>query len=545
MKPTLSVCMIVKNEEKVLGRCLESIVDIADEIIVVDTGSSDRTKQIASKYTNKLYDFMWVDDFSKARNFAASKAKGNWLLALDADEYVDRESFKKLKAKLEKNSLEYNIVGLQIVSFVGDKGINTALNYHERLYKNDPNIYYVRSIHEVLKHNESKEKAGIIDFQIFHTGYLSDTMISKDKSSRNLTLLLDKKDKDPMDYFFIANEYRNLNKLDMAIKYYQKAYSLKPSIDHDWVKKTLLFLAETLHRRNRGKEALEILKSCVEIYPNIVDYKYLGGAIYFDLKQYESSKDIFEEILMQKENLIADSSIDYLEMSPLKYLGEIYEKEGEIQKAVKSYSRALSLNQTDDQMWIKLISLLSNHATLKELSDFLNNNMLNKNTMTPIKVIRILLAVPNQNVQKLSRSLMDEALTPTQYDGLLLKNLLLDNCVDDVVEYFLNKNGYQAIEILATGIFNIIDFILVTLNRNIEEFKKFLNEVKYDQPLNNLYKLLFEKNPNKLNETEESLFIKVIEQAKVLDDKNTIEKLYEKRVFLTKESRERVMEVLQ
>lgn len=67
---TISLCMIVKNEEKVLARCLDSIADLMDEIIIVDTGSSDNTKEIAKKYTDKIYDFAWIDDFSAARNYS-------------------------------------------------------------------------------------------------------------------------------------------------------------------------------------------------------------------------------------------------------------------------------------------------------------------------------------------------------------------------------------------------------------------------------------------------------------------------------------------
>src|SRR5690625_4581747 len=82
MDKLLSVCMIVKNEEKVLERCLESIHGIADEIVIVDTGSTDKTKEIATKYTDKLYDFKWINDFSKARNYAASKAIGEWIFVI-------------------------------------------------------------------------------------------------------------------------------------------------------------------------------------------------------------------------------------------------------------------------------------------------------------------------------------------------------------------------------------------------------------------------------------------------------------------------------
>ncbi|MDE6896493.1 MAG: glycosyltransferase family 2 protein, partial [Lachnospiraceae bacterium] len=86
---TISLCMIVKNEEAVLGRCLDSVKDAVDEIIIVDTGSSDRTKEIAAEYTDKIYDFEWVNDFSAARNEAFSKAEMDYCMWLDADDILE------------------------------------------------------------------------------------------------------------------------------------------------------------------------------------------------------------------------------------------------------------------------------------------------------------------------------------------------------------------------------------------------------------------------------------------------------------------------
>ena len=98
---TISLCMIVKNEEKVLRRCLDSVADLVEELVIVDTGSTDATKQIAAGYANaKVYDFEWVDDFSAARNFAFSKATQEYIYSADADEVLDeenRERFRLLK----------------------------------------------------------------------------------------------------------------------------------------------------------------------------------------------------------------------------------------------------------------------------------------------------------------------------------------------------------------------------------------------------------------------------------------------------------------
>ncbi len=93
---TISLCMIVKNEEKVLKRCLDSVRDLVDEMIIVDTGSTDRTKEIAASYPGaKIYDFTWVDDFAKARNFAFSKATCDYIYSADADEEINEENRKK------------------------------------------------------------------------------------------------------------------------------------------------------------------------------------------------------------------------------------------------------------------------------------------------------------------------------------------------------------------------------------------------------------------------------------------------------------------
>ena len=102
---TISLSMIVKNEEDVLARCLDSVKDIVDEIIIVDTGSIDKTKEIAKEYTDKIFDFKWIDDFSAARNYSFSKASKDYIFWLDADDIIleeDKEKLKQLKQDLDK-----------------------------------------------------------------------------------------------------------------------------------------------------------------------------------------------------------------------------------------------------------------------------------------------------------------------------------------------------------------------------------------------------------------------------------------------------------
>lgn len=151
---TISLCMIVKNEEAVLKRCLDSIADLMDEIIIIDTGSKDRTKEIAASYTSKIYDFKWTNDFSAARNFSFSKAGMNYIYTADADEILDetnRERFLRLKSVLLP---EIEIVQMK---YVTESEFNTVLNskkeYRPKLFKRLRTFTWIDPIHETVRLN--------------------------------------------------------------------------------------------------------------------------------------------------------------------------------------------------------------------------------------------------------------------------------------------------------------------------------------------------------------------------------------------------------
>ena len=143
----ISLCMIVKNEEKLLLRCLNSVKEFVDEIVIVDTGSTDNTKQIALDFGCKVFDFEWCDDFSSARNFAFSKATGNYLLWLDADDVVPEDTLKQLiqiKHNLSKDTymMKYD------VAFCCGK--TTFSYYRERILKNCGSAHWQGNVHECI-----------------------------------------------------------------------------------------------------------------------------------------------------------------------------------------------------------------------------------------------------------------------------------------------------------------------------------------------------------------------------------------------------------
>lgn len=149
---TISLCMIVKNEERILSRCLDSYRDTYDELIIVDTGSTDRTKEIAANYTDKIYDFQWIDDFSAARNYAFSKANCEYIFSADADEELDDFNRNKLINLKDAILPEIDIVQMYYVN-IGD--VNMVYNFEKelrpKLFKRLRTFNWISPIHETVR----------------------------------------------------------------------------------------------------------------------------------------------------------------------------------------------------------------------------------------------------------------------------------------------------------------------------------------------------------------------------------------------------------
>ena len=147
---TISLCMIVKNEEAVLERCLKSAKDFADEIIIVDTGSTDKTLEIAKKYTDKIFHFKWINDFSAARNFAFKKATMDYQMWLDADDVISEDSAKKIK-KLKSILMEdVDMVTMRYITHFDENGLPVASSTRERLLKTSKKYKWIDPVHECI-----------------------------------------------------------------------------------------------------------------------------------------------------------------------------------------------------------------------------------------------------------------------------------------------------------------------------------------------------------------------------------------------------------
>jgi glycosyltransferase involved in cell wall biosynthesis/Tfp pilus assembly protein PilF len=189
-EPRLSVCLIAKNEEKFLGQCLRSIRDVANQIVVVDTGSTDRTVAIAQEHGAEVHHFTWSDDFSAARNAALEHATGDWVLVLDADEELSPEGIADLKQAMNTaNTISWR---LPIV----DAGRETeGCTYVPRLFRNAPGLFYISRVHEQVfssvevRREEWNLATGVGTAKLIHHGYTTEVIKDRNKIARNLRLL--------------------------------------------------------------------------------------------------------------------------------------------------------------------------------------------------------------------------------------------------------------------------------------------------------------------------------------------------------------------
>ena len=257
---TISVCMIVKNEEKNLAACLECLKKIADEIIIVDTGSTDGTKEIAMQYTDKLYDFTWVDDFSAARNFAFSKAAMDYIYSVDADERLDEENQAKFLALKEALLPEIEIVQMYYCNQLEHNTIYSFdKEYRPKLYKRIRQFVWQEKIHEAVALepvvydsdieiiHKPHENHGGRDLQIFAKMIENGEFISKrlrEIYAKELYIAGRESDFEKAEAFFVnwVNETTDIDELRQAACILARLYRMKGN-DAEFFKYALKVIA--------------------------------------------------------------------------------------------------------------------------------------------------------------------------------------------------------------------------------------------------------------------------------------------------------------
>jgi glycosyltransferase involved in cell wall biosynthesis len=266
----VSLTMIVRNEQAHLSACLASVVGLVDEIVVVDTGSTDRTKEIATRFGAKVYDFPWRDDFAAARNEALARATGDWVLWLDADDRIDEDNQRKLEALFNSLGDELGVYMMDCVCVSDPTTGSASVVDHARLFRRHPQVRWEYRVHEQIL--PAVQRAGgkvhSTDIAIRHEGY-EDAATRRHKNERNLRLLeMDRgaRPDDPVVLFNLGWVYQKLGRPAEAVPVLRRALAKMPG-NLSVRPKLYVVLARALRQAGQVPDAAAISREGLAAYP--------------------------------------------------------------------------------------------------------------------------------------------------------------------------------------------------------------------------------------------------------------------------------------
>ena len=391
--PTVSLVMIVKDEEEWLGPCLESAKAIADEIVIVDTGSSDKTKEIAASYGAKIFDFKWIDDFSAARNFAFSKATQDFIIWLDADDKLD--GAEKLKPMLAALDPQFSAVLMQYFYGFDEHGNCTALHLKNRVVRNDGNFTWKGRIHEDLIPTMTASVTSTTEVAVYHRS------IGKrvaDSSARNLRVALSEYKEKPMDarvVFNVANSYVGVGENEKAIRFYLEYLEKSGWDEEKYI--AICRAAFCLFELGHVDEAMNMFLRAVKLRPKYADAFRGLGICSMRKGDLDSAEEYLLSMLSKEkpDSMLVWNPFEY-EIVPFYDLAQIYASARKIDKAVEACETFVEKSKGHE----KGVKLLEELKRLKADFDFVDGMFMAAERLetdgSKEGVLHILAAVPKE-----------------------------------------------------------------------------------------------------------------------------------------------------
>jgi len=337
-KPTVSLCMIVKNEENTILSCLNSVMHLVDEIVVVDTGSADRTPGLAAAAGAKVFNFRWTGDFSRARNFALEQAASDWVMVLDADEVLEPVSAEKFNRLLCADGVEGYF--LHVKSYLG-AGREVTWDRVVRLFKNNPLYRFKGAIHEQVASSilDANRGAGLATapLVINHYGYLDAQIAQKDKYNRNTLIInreLKSKPDDPFLLYCLAVEHYQRDEVCQGLACLEKALG-KMRGTEGYFENVIVNIALGLLKIGKLVKLINFVNKSLEMLPGQADLILARGLGYLCLGRYpEAVVDLERALQIGSSEIFPDFRI-------LSFLGDAQNLLGNYRQAERSYLSAL------------------------------------------------------------------------------------------------------------------------------------------------------------------------------------------------------------
>jgi tetratricopeptide (TPR) repeat protein len=344
----ISLCMIVKDEERFLEACLRSVAKHVDEICIVDTGSTDRTVEIAASFGARVLHRPWRDDFAWARNEAITMATKRWILVLDADEELDSASHDALRAV---RSASAGVCGLWIrCQNLSDDYKGTGVSSHAlvRFFPNSPRIRYVSAIHEfiTLDGKTTGLDARVSPLSITHHGYLSEIVTLRKKSERNLALVKTATENDPnepFNWYNLGTTSVLCSQPDAAIVAFERMRVMVGDAHRGFVPNALAQLADLYIDCGDYERAIDLANEALTKAPNFANAHFALGRALAKAQRYPEARAAFEAAIADAPHAARQFIVDD-EVSAWKAHSEIgssYGNEGDNISALAWFDRAL------------------------------------------------------------------------------------------------------------------------------------------------------------------------------------------------------------
>lgn len=374
----ISVCIIVKNEENKLKRCLESIKGFGFEIVVVDTGSTDKTKEIAEKYGARVFDFTWCDDFSAARNFSLRQASFDWILVLDSDETAEQLDLEEMKYFMRHLQHAAGSVTRKN-QITTESGATFRTDYTERFFSRK-DYHYTGRIHEQLTPRQGKEmQCFLLNTVLWHDGYDMTKQQRKEKADRNISLLekqIAKEGATPYLYYQLAKGYEIREDYKKACIYFDKALEYDVDTELAYVQEMITSYGDDLLRIGEKKAALSF-EAVYETFRDSADFLYLMGRIYQENGLYEKALLEYERAA-EKETANQEGANSYL---PRYHMAVIYAGQNQAEKALQMLEKCNGY-QPAKELWEKL----REYRKAKNIAVFVATHVAFKPPQNPIYI---------------------------------------------------------------------------------------------------------------------------------------------------------------
>ena len=428
----LSACMIVRDEEKNIARCIESYKDVVDEVVVVDTGSTDKTVEIAEALGAKVYYYKWHNHFAEAKNYALDQAKGDWIIFLDADEYFVTNTSRNIIPILSRLPSSYNAIACRMrnIDYISGKPMDDVT--HIRIFRRDPNIRYKNSVHETLNYKNDTKKieaylADEVDLLIHHEGYsISD---QARKSQRNLEILLPqiaRASEEPVIYYYLSDCYFGLGDWQKAIEYTRMFLASGTQLVAYNVKPYQNIIDSMLHLKCNSDDILKEIYAGINKFPNHpVFHFYLANRLY-DLKKYDEAYREYATTLKLHKNYydVEINSLTPVLYHVYYYMGIIASHRNDDEEALGLFVESLMLEKKQSGCLRNLLMIIKDFPG--EDIILLLNSLYNSHDKEELDfLVRLLTEVPLPKVLVYYSALLVKAYGSS--DDLTVVYMLLAN----------------------------------------------------------------------------------------------------------------------